>query len=106
MRFPMTEQPTTVPPGEPEEVSRRLKEVQLQKAIVDLRKARRVEAHEMALNAVELRRAAAVAETAEIDLSKRRREHERELARSAENLTYTFCQDVDLQSVQQALDEL
>ncbi|MBS1999425.1 MAG: hypothetical protein JSS86_24025, partial [Cyanobacteria bacterium SZAS LIN-2] len=83
-----------------------LKLLQVQQDKVNLEKARRQEAHDALVAAAELRRVTAVAETAELDLDKKKREVARELASAEENLTYTFYGGVTEESVKPCLAEL
>jgi len=84
----------------------KLKELQVEQAQVNLAKARRAEAYDAVYQAADLRRINAVAETAELDLAKKRRDSARELASPEENLTYTFYNDVSEESVKPCLAEL
>src|SRR5262249_41708739 len=90
---------TNTPATPPCELDVELKKLQIAKA-------RRNEVHEIAYQAADLRRIQAVAETAELDLAKKRREIAREMASAEENLTYTFYEGVNEESVKPCLAEL
>ncbi|MBS2010287.1 MAG: Clp protease ClpP [Cyanobacteria bacterium SZAS TMP-1] len=94
---------TESPKGTPDE---QLKLLQIEQAQVNLNKAKRQEAQDVLVAAAELRRVTAVAETAELDLAKKKRETARELASAEENLTYTFYDGVTEESVKPCLAEL
>jgi ATP-dependent Clp endopeptidase proteolytic subunit ClpP len=83
-----------------------LKTLQVAQAQVALKKAKRTDLHESLFQAADLRRINAVAETAELDLAKKKREIAREMASPEENLTYTFYEGVTEDSVKPCLAEL
>jgi len=83
-----------------------LKLIQIEQAQVNLKKSQRQEAHDTKVAAAELRRVTAVAETAELDLGKKKREIAREMASAEENLSYTFYDGVSDESIKPALAEL
>jgi ATP-dependent Clp endopeptidase proteolytic subunit ClpP len=96
----------TTPETPASQVDLKLKGIQVEKAQLDLDKAKRTERHEIAFQAADLRRINAVAETAELDLAKKKREIAREMASPEENLTYTFYDGVSEESVKPCLAEL
>jgi ATP-dependent Clp endopeptidase proteolytic subunit ClpP len=102
----MNDKPNTTPDPIVAKVDLQQKELNVELAKANLKKAQRTETHEAAFQAADLRRILAVAATAELDLAKKERESARELSSAEESMTYTFYDGVTEDSVKPCLAEL
>jgi ATP-dependent Clp endopeptidase proteolytic subunit ClpP len=102
----MTQESNTTPEATPATTIEQLRLLQIEKAQLELIKGKRIEAHETLFHVADLRRIVAVAEMAELDLARKKRDSDREMALAGENLTYTFYDGVDAESVKRCLAAL